>query len=126
MDTISDLLGKTLASVQRSGSSDDNDDTITFIAEDGDKWVMGHSQDCCERVYIEDIVGDLSDLVGSPIVMAEEVSSEDGPPDSVAYLDEAHLWTYYRIASNKGTVSIRWLGTSNGYYSMDVFFIKED
>ncbi len=74
---------------------------------------MHHSQDCCESVYIEDIVGDLNDLLNIEIVEAYE-NYEAG--ESQEYGDSS-TWTFYRISTIKGTVTIRWFGSSNGYYS---------
>lgn len=75
-----------------------------------------HDQSCCESVYIEDVCGDLEDLVGSPLLVAEEVSGYTGPE-----LDyESYTWTFYRFGTRRGSVTVRWLGTSNGYYSESV------
>lgn len=106
---IEDIIGKTLTKVERT---DFDGDTLTFYAEDGTIYDMYHDQDCCESVYIEDICGDLNDLVGVPIVMAEEVYSE------------ADTWTFYKFATIKGYVTIRWYGTSNGYYSESATFAE--
>lgn len=73
-----------------------------------------HFQDCCESVYIESIAGDLSDLENSPILIAAEVS------DSYDRSNSEGNWTFYRFSTIKGSVVIRWIGESNGYYSTDV------
>lgn len=72
-----------------------------------------HQQNCCESVSIEDICGDLSDLVGEPLTEAEEVRGYTGPEQDY----ESYTWTFYRFATRRGSVTVRWLGHSNGYYS---------
>jgi hypothetical protein len=84
-----------------------------------DRYVFFHHQDCCESVYIESIVGDIEDLVNTPILIAEE-SSGDTPADSNAKPYDSYTWTFYKFATFKGYVDIRWLGESNGYYSESV------
>lgn len=115
---FSELVGKTLINVVVSSGNAQ----IDFITDTGDTYQMYHEQDCCESVNIEDIVGDLSDLIGTPITMAEEVDSEDPGPQSD--YEESYTWTFYKLATIKGYVDIRWYGSSNGYYSEGVDFVK--
>lgn len=116
---FSSLIGKTLTEVRV------DDDEIVFVADDGTSYKMYHSQDCCESVDIEDITGDLQDLVGSPIIRAEENSNNDTPDSELEDRgDESYTWTFYRISTAKGLVVIRWYGSSNGYYSEAVSFCK--
>ena len=116
---VSDLKGKTLSSV----SGGVGDDSIEFRTSDGETYLMYHEQDCCESVSVEDIVGDLEDLVGSEILLAEEVAGES-PVDFDESGYESYTWTFYKFATLKGYVDIRWLGSSNGYYSEGVSFRK--
>ena len=118
-ENISELIGKTFASVDNIG-----DEQIVFTAESGEKYRFYHAQNCCEIVSVEDVIGDLSDLVGSPLVMAEEVTNEEYPPAPEGRGDESYTWTFYKFATIKGYVTIRWYGTSNGYYSESVDFEK--
>ncbi len=108
---VSILEGKTLSSVIAK------DDEITFTTVDGEVYYMYHSPECCEYVSIEDICGDLDDLVGSPITFAAEKTQDDPEPQ-----DGIGMWTFYSFATNKGWVDIRWYGSSNGYYSVGVSF----
>jgi hypothetical protein len=79
--------------------------------------MFAHQQDCCETVRINDIVGDLQDLVGEPLLVAEEVKGAT-EPDEEHY--ESYTYTFYKFATRKGYVDVRWLGESNGYYSEGV------
>ena len=78
-----------------------------------------HCQDCCEQVWINDINGDLNDLVGVPLIQAEEAINIDFETD-----DDIVTATFYKFATVKGYVTVRWFGASNGYYSesVDVYY----
>lgn len=126
-----DLKGKTLTKVEQIG-----DDRIRFEDTEGKAYELFHSQDCCESVIVEDISGDLADLVGTPILLAEEASSNEDPADISArkeasrsngeyiYDEESQTWTFYKLRTIKGSVDIRWHGSSNGYYSESVEFAE--
>ena len=60
---------------------DIGDDALVFHCSDGGRYVMGHVQSCSEHVDLNDVSGDLSYLIGTPILHAEEVS-EDGESDT--------------------------------------------
>lgn len=117
--SFGDLLGRTLAAI----TGQVGDDSMIFTTTDGRQYRLFHARDCCEDVAIEDINGDLGDLVGSPIVVAEESASGDNPPGiKVPEFQDSFTWTFYKLATAKGYVTIRWYGSSNGYYSESVDF----
>lgn len=76
--------------------------------------IWNHEQDCFDSVYIEDIEGDLKNLIGAPLVMAETYYHEADTYDG------SETYTYYTFATVKGRVVIRWYVESNGYYSESV------
>lgn len=123
---FSDLNGKTVVQIMVEKESDDPTlygDRIIFLCSDGSEYLMQHEQDCCETVEIESIDGDIKNLLNTPIVMAEDVSEEGEAKDTWDY---SHTWTFYKLATAKGYVTIRWYGTSNGYYSERVSFVRVD
>lgn len=90
---------------------------VVFVREDGHRVVLHHHQDCCESVWLEDVDGEWSDLIGTPLIEAEEVTHDrDDGEDG----HESSTWTFYKLATTKGCVTLRFIGTSNGYYSEDV------
>ncbi len=112
---IEQLLGQTLYFIEDKG------DEIVFETIDGKIYKMYHRQSCCEQVRVEDISGDLDDLIGNPILLARE-DFHEATKDEVR---ETGTWTFYNLATIKGSVTIRWLGESNGYYSETVDFEEE-
>lgn len=115
---IDDLIGKLIVEIKGK----EHDDTLEFVCDDGLRYVMYHEQDCCEGVAVEDICGDLNDLIGSPIVKASEDTNSDEPKPNE--YSESFTWTFYNIATAKGHVTIRWLGESNGFYLESVSIKK--
>jgi len=114
INNVNELIGKTLSDIKVNRDHDE----ITFVCQDGSEYLMYHDQDCCETVTIDDVSGDIMDLVGSPITLAEE-SSEAGVDSEWG---DSSTWTFYRFATVKGYVDIKWFGSSNGYYSESVNF----
>lgn len=120
-EKFEDLVGKTLKEIK------DTPDEIIFIVDDGDKYKLYHSQGCCENVQVEDICGDLKDLIGNPILLAEEIvhNPDENPPGVPEQeYQNSFTWTFYKLSTIKGSVTIRWYGESNGYYSESVDFCK--
>jgi len=109
------LEGQTLATItgMHRGSEE-----IRFTTTDGRSYRMLQHHSCCESVSLEDACGDVEDLIGSPITRAEERTN--GP--QVMQDDGDEQWTFYELATNRGSVTLRWYGTSNGYYSTGVDF----
>lgn len=112
------LLGKTIAAIQRE------EDELIFALATGERYALHHHQDCCETVTLEDVSGDLEDLINTPILLAEEVDNSDPPPGKTPIEYGSETWTYYKLRTIKGSVDIRFYGGSNGYYSESVDFHK--
>ena len=75
---------------------------------------MIHHQDCCETVYLADVVGSFEDLIGYPLLEVSE-SVVSTPTEC-----ESATASYYNFKTVKASVQLRWIGESNGYYSETV------
>lgn len=115
-DVYKEFIGKTLTDACQG------DDELTFTCDDGSVYRLYHEQGCCEDVHIEDIDGPLDVLIGSPITWAESVTNSDLPKKEE--WDDSYTWTFIKFGTVKGSVTIRFYGTSNGYYSEDADFAK--
>jgi len=96
---------------------DRENEEITFLFLDC-KVKLHHHQDCCESVVIDDINGDFEDLNRTILLVAEERVSDEPEEGDKAY--DSDTWTFYTFRSLKGSVDVKWHGSSNGYYSESV------
>lgn len=117
--TFDGILGKVpnaiffLSDELEPQDSPENASKVVIAFTDNTFILFEHHQDCCENVEVESAVGDLADIIGSPLLLAEEVTSESLSNDDY----ESVTWTFYRFGTAKGDLSIRWVGSSSGYYS---------
>ena len=141
--TMKDLEGLVFKTVEHAELG--RGDELHFTTHDGQLYNMHHQQDCCENVYIDDIIGDLQDLINTPILSAREASDSDCTEaqrdvmddeefvmhklitfdDDPSGTEESETWTFYLFRTIKGSVTLRWHGSSNGYYSERVDIFKE-
>ncbi len=109
---ITDLKNQILTNITATQTE------IIFTCANNKVYKMYHIQESQEHVDIEDINGDFEDLIGYPVLQAEEASNSDDN------LDAYYTYTFYKIGTVKGTVTIRWYGESNGCYSEKVDFVR--
>jgi hypothetical protein len=93
----------------------------TISCNDGTNYRAYHMQDCCERVEIVSIHGDISNILGQKITLAECIIDRENRPKNVN-VDDSFTITTHIIGTQQGQLVINWLGTSNGYYSESVYF----
>jgi len=118
MAEFRDLEGKIISKIEVGA------ERVDIHTECGKNYAMYHCQDCCESVVVEDVNGDVNEILGQSVIRAEERTDEDWDIETDHYYDDYHTWTFYVIETIKETVTIRWFGTSNGYYSESVDFVE--
>ncbi len=110
---LSTLKGKTPVIIR---GMEIESDLVEIFFSDLTYLALLHYQDCCEGVNIVDVAGDPKDLIGRHLTICEEVSSKLDPEE----VSESGTATWYKFVSMEGSVTLRWLGLSNGYYSEEV------
>ena len=70
-----------------------DDDSVMMLSKHYSRpvYLIYHMDDCCEDVYLEDICGDLEDLIEEKITMAELVTKEGDPLDPD---HESNTWSF--------------------------------
>lgn len=100
-------------------------ETVDFYCKDGAIVRLYHDQNCCETVLLDDCEtyhNDEDIYTDAAFCKLEEVSCDntDAAPKNKDIEQVSHTWTFYKITTDKGYDTLRWYGTSNGWYSEDV------
>jgi hypothetical protein len=112
---FTEMIGRTCMMLDGKEGSE----KLKFSMRDGSVFRFWYEHDRCASCSIVEVIGDLNDLVGEPLLEAEVISRKDHPEPVD---EESFTWTFYKFRTSKGAVTVRWLGTSNGYYSESVSF----
>ena len=123
---IDEMLGKTIVKIiinDKNGKEFGKSSTsIKMETSDGTVYSF-HGEDEGSQIYIESVVGDLEDLIGNPLLQAEMVTNKEN--SSRIRGEGGYTWTFYKFATVKGYVTIRWLGDDwSGYYGEEVAMAK--
>lgn len=108
-----ELIGKTLIKIEKFA------DSLQFITSDNDWYAIFNME--LSSAEIEDVCGDLGDLLSTPILVSERVDEKieyDG--------DTETQWSFLKFSTIKGSVTIRFYEESSPYYSasMELYRMK--
>lgn len=116
-DDVAVLVGKTPKAITFPA-----DDQMIIELDTGERYSIEHYHNCCESVCIHEVFGN-NDLIGFPL----ESVTEDHPDFPVPNKDEYDIcweWTVYTFKNAKGTLVVKWYGSSNGCYPTSPEFTK--
>lgn len=119
VNTYTEFSGKTIQEIR---GCEKHSDEVTIIFTDGSCLKFYHRQDCCETVLLEDFDATPEDLVNAKIISIEErISySNENEIKPLNTWDKSYTWSFYVIKTSKFTMTMRWYGESNGWYSETV------
>lgn len=115
MSFLDEIIGRTIIKIE---GMEKNSEKVIITLDNGDKWKMYHYQECCEQVWLEDVNGNINNLLNMPILKFDEKTNDRATDWG------SETFTFYTISTAKGYVDLRWYGESNGYYSESVDFEK--
>ena len=113
---IGELMGKVIVHIS---GTDKYSKAVIFTCVNGGQYALESDEDFSSSVCLEDLTGDIADLIGTTIIKAEE-RTDAGKLAS----GDTFTWTFYELATIKGSVTIRWLGSSDRNYSESVSFSR--
>lgn len=115
------LLGKTLERIEIT----EDRKAIRFISE-GQALVARCDADCCSYTWVEDFLNPNA-LIGSPITEVNNLDLPEnlqGPTKTENYEEKMHYYGI-QIKTAKGTATIAYRNSSNGYYGGSLIFPDE-
>ncbi len=118
---FSDLIGKSISVISTVVPGTE---VIFFTLYDNSIWKMWYEDGAPVAATVAEVVGDIKDIMDSALLEAESISQKAKPEDIPEGYDPSATWTFYKFRTRKGSVVIRWLGISNGWYSEKVNFMR--
>jgi hypothetical protein len=112
------LIGKTIKEVQVA----DDQGAIRFVLDDGNEIVARADGDCCSHSWIEDVINHEA-IIGSPVLLAQDIDMpESYNPGATkhGHYEEEMAFYGFEIKTAKGTCTIEYRNSSNGYYGGDL------
>jgi hypothetical protein len=94
------FIGRTLTSI----TCEPGGKEMFFKFDDGHDYKMYHPQFLCETVFLHGFVGDLNNLIGTPIISAEKMDTDD-----IHREDSVHPVFSYRLRTAMGAVDFNWV-----------------
>lgn len=114
----SNIINRTITGVDIA--TYDGNDAVVLYFDNGYYFAMYHSRMCCENIELIDEDNDdyqsLRGLVGAKLLKIEVTSNKPEVPEA-----ESETWTFYNLVTTRDVVQLRWYGSSNGYYSEEVY-----
>ncbi len=97
-----------------------------LVFESVDGWIYALIGELNQsEIWLEDVNGDLDDLVGLPLLEARVLRTPLRSEDADVPVGRGfERYTFYHFATHKGRVTLRWYGTSSGWYSTDVKLLE--
>ena len=94
---IKDMVGKKITGIYY------DEENFQILTDDG-VYAFYHEQSCCESVWLTQVDGISDKIIGSRIVITEDVLDEKDT-------EYGHTtWSFYKIGTNKGMIDFRWQG----------------
>ncbi len=123
---IADVKKSLASGIEKVEGYKKESEEIWFYCKNGDIVRMFHDQHCCESVCLYDddgLTNGIDIFTDCEWCEVEEIiqTERDGVDGADEY-DDSYTWTFYKFRTNKGYDTMRWYGTSNGYYSESVDF----
>lgn len=119
VNIYTEFSGKTIQEIRGCKK---HSDEVTIKFTDGSCLKFYHRQDCCETVLLEDFDVTPEDLVNANIISIEEriSNSNENEIKPLNTWDQSYTWSFYVIKTSRFTMTMRWYGESNGWYSETV------
>lgn len=121
--TIEDAKENLKSGISKVVGYKEETEEIYIYCKNGKVVKFFHNQDCCETVYLESADGlknNVDIFTNCDWCEVEEFTDVNSKP--LSEWDSSFTWTFYIFRTNKGYDTMRWYGTSNGWYSESVDF----